>query len=85
MARSKKGKRTFQPNTSRRAKRHGFLVRMRTRGGRAVIRARRAKGRTPVVKILGTGEITKALIVDACTVSAAARTALLAAHGTIHA
>ena len=36
MARSKKGKRTFQPNTSRRAKRHGFLTRMATKDGRQV-------------------------------------------------
>ena len=30
---------------TRRARTHGFLVRMKTRGGRAVINARRAKGR----------------------------------------
>ena len=30
---------------ARRARTHGFLVRMKTRGGRAVINARRAKGR----------------------------------------
>lgn len=38
-------KRTFQPNTHRRAKKHGFRARMRTRAGRAVIKNRRAKGR----------------------------------------
>lgn len=37
-------KRTYQPSKTRRAH-HGFLVRMKTRGGRAVINARRAKGR----------------------------------------
>jgi large subunit ribosomal protein L34 len=38
-------KRTYQPSKVRRARTHGFLVRMRSRGGRAVINARRAKGR----------------------------------------
>ncbi|MDR1164987.1 MAG: 50S ribosomal protein L34 [Deltaproteobacteria bacterium] len=38
-------KMTFQPHNLRRKRTHGFLVRMRTRAGRAVIRARRAKGR----------------------------------------
>jgi len=38
-------KRTYQPSKIRRARTHGFLIRMKSRGGRAVLNARRAKGR----------------------------------------
>jgi large subunit ribosomal protein L34 len=38
-------KRTYQASKTRRARTHGFRARMKTRGGRAVINARRAKGR----------------------------------------
>ncbi|MBI2025203.1 uL15 family ribosomal protein [Candidatus Kaiserbacteria bacterium] len=45
---------------------------------------RRAKGRAPVVKILGAGELSKALSVKGCSVSASARAAVARAGGTIY-
>ncbi|MFC1957347.1 50S ribosomal protein L34 [Chloroflexota bacterium] len=38
-------KRTYQPKKIPRKREHGFLKRMSSRGGRAVLRARRLKGR----------------------------------------
>jgi large subunit ribosomal protein L34 len=38
-------KRTFQPKKRKRSKEHGFLKRMKNRGGQRVLSARRQKGR----------------------------------------
>ncbi|MFC1998799.1 50S ribosomal protein L34 [Chloroflexota bacterium] len=38
-------KRSSQPKRIPRKRKHGFLGRMHTRGGRAVLKARRLKGR----------------------------------------
>jgi large subunit ribosomal protein L34 len=39
-------KRTFQPSVIRRKRTHGFRARMRSVGGRKVLRSRRTKGRS---------------------------------------
>jgi len=38
-------KRTFQPHNARATKKHGFRKRMSSKGGKNVIKSRRAKGR----------------------------------------
>jgi large subunit ribosomal protein L15 len=61
----------------------GEVVSPATLLARGVVR--RAKGRAPMVKILGTGELTIALTVEGCALSETARAAIVKAGGTSHA
>ena len=58
-----KGKRTFQPNNRRRARVHGFRLRMRTRAGRAIISVRRGKGRAKLTACSVRPRIAAAVLV----------------------
>ncbi|MBU4216687.1 50S ribosomal protein L34 [Candidatus Parcubacteria bacterium] len=43
-------KKTFQPNTRRASKKHGFMNRMETKNGRNTIKRRKLKGRKKLTK-----------------------------------
>jgi large subunit ribosomal protein L34 len=47
-------KRTWQPKKLKRLRKHGFLKRMSTPGGKNIITARRAKGRHQLSVTTGT-------------------------------
>lgn len=47
-------KRTWQPKKLKRLRKHGFLSRMATAGGKNVIKARRKKGRKKLTVSTGT-------------------------------